>query len=158
MNHEILKDKLFVLYDGELSGEDRRLIENHLAGCADCSRTHAQWQRTAKAFFRVPQVEVSEAFVQRVMDRIKEDIKEKESPLREVPIPWTVRIRWMVPALGLACVLLLVLGVLGPAQDPVSIEALLLGNGQESAESRFVLASDSSGADRALGLIMEDLS
>ena len=153
MNHETLKDKLFALYDGELTGEDRRQTELHLAECAECSRMYVQWQKTAKAFLRPPEVEVSDTFVQRVMERIEEE----EPRRREVWMPWTERIRWMIPALGLASVLLLVLGVLGPTQESVSIEALLLGNGQENAQIRLVLASDSPQTD-ALGFIMEGLS
>ena len=36
MNHETLKDKIFILHDGELPAAERPEVERHLEGCAEC--------------------------------------------------------------------------------------------------------------------------
>ena len=146
MDHELMKERVLALYDGELTGDVRREAENHLAGCAECRRSYEQWRSMAKGLFRDPQVQPSELFVSWVMERI--DALER---FRHA-VPWTIRLRWAVPAMALASLLLL---VLGPAQRSVSIEALLLADAQESGVTQLVLASRQPAADEVDGSIME---
>ena len=103
MDHEVMKERILALYDEELAGDARREAENHLSGCAECRRSYEQWQRMAKGLFRDPQVQPSELFVSRVMERIDA----LERPRHAVP--WTIRLRWAVPAMALASLILLVL-------------------------------------------------
>ena len=146
MKHEAMKERILALYDGELAGDARREAENHLSGCAECRRSYEQWQQMAKGLFRDPQVQPSELFVSRVMERINA----LERPRHAVP--WTIRLRWAVPAMALASLLLL---VLGSAQSSVSIEALLLADARESGVTQLVLASRQPAADEVNGSIME---
>ncbi len=57
MSHDTLKEKLFALYDGELTGEVRHEVEAHVANCSECRTAYAQWQQTASTFFRAPDVQ-----------------------------------------------------------------------------------------------------
>ena len=149
MNHPILKDKLFDLYDGELTGVARQEVQAHLADCASCRQTYEQWEKTAKAFFEAPVVEESEAFVQKLMKRVAA----LEEP--EPEATWMGGFRWLVPALGLACLLLL---FLRPVQSPLTIETLLLGDEQENVTARFLSAGEAPTMDQVFGFILEDPS
>ncbi len=145
MDHETLTDQLFALYDGELTGHARRAVETHLTQCRECRQRYAQWQQTARALFRVPDVQPSDVFVHQVMGRLRE-------PVRAPRVRSWWRVRWLLPAMGLASLVLL---VLSPAQRPVSLEALLLADGSENASAQIVLASTSPSADDVLGLVVE---
>ena len=145
MSHDTLKEKLFALYDGELTGEVRHEVEAHVANCSECRTAYAQWQQTASTFFRAPDVQTSDAFVHQMMGRLTASVRPRRAA------PWR-EMRWLIPAMGLAGVLLL---VLGPAQHPVSLEALLLADGPENMPAQFVLASDTPSVDDVLGLVME---
>jgi anti-sigma factor RsiW len=70
MNHDQLKDILFELKDGVLTGAVRDQAQAHLADCADCRRELAEIQATAALLFKAPNVDPSERFVQSVMGRI----------------------------------------------------------------------------------------
>ncbi len=54
MNHQMMRDQLFVWHDGELAGAARHDVEAHLAGCAECRRIVTEWQQEANAFFPAP--------------------------------------------------------------------------------------------------------
>ncbi len=147
MNHQTLKDKMFALYDGELSGKELQEAQAHLASCQECGRAYAQWQRTAKTFFRVPEVEESEAFVHRVMERLEALNEPKPS---RAWVTWSFPSRWFVPAMAVALLFILALGgVVAPNPSPVSLETLLL-----SGEEENVLPT----TDQLFGFIMEDNS
>ena len=146
MDHHTMQDQLFALYDGELADTARQEVEAHLASCAGCRHRYVEWQHTAKALFRVPQPEASEAFVYQLMERIDAGGQPRRAT------PWVIGVRWLVPALGLAGVLLV---VLGPARRTVSIEALLLADGRENAQAQFVLAGEPPTSDEVFGYLME---
>ncbi len=146
MGHQAIKDKLFELHDGELRGEARREVEAHLATCSACRESYEHWQRLARVLFRAPCPPPSEALVDRVMDRI--GVATHAHHTRR----WTLTVRWLMPALGLATGLLL---AIVPGQRTVSIDALLLADGRETAPMQLVLASNTWSVDDVLGLVME---
>ena len=145
MDHDTLKEKLFTFYDRELTGEARREVEAHVANCSECRDAYAQWQQTASVLFRVPDVQTSDVFVHQVMGRLTASVRPRRAA------PW-LEMRWLIPVVGLAGLLLLMLSL---AQHPVSLEALLLADGPENMPAQFVLASDTPSADDVLGLVME---
>ncbi len=87
----------------------------------------------------------SEALIHQLMARLEA----LERP-RRIPA-WTQALQWLGPAGGLAGMLL----ILGPAPRAVSIEALLLADGRESAPSQFALASEPPTADPLFGFLTE---
>lgn len=146
MNHKAILIALFAMYDEELVGAERQEVEAHLAACPECQRIYTQWRQTANALFRTPQVRTSDAFVHRLMERIDA----LAQPRR--PRPWIVGIRWLVPAMGLASLVFL---VLGSTRRAVSLETLLLADGRDKMPAQFVLASEPPTTDEVFGFLME---
>ena len=146
MSHDAMKDKLFALHDGELTGAARREVEAHLDGCTECRAIYERWTRTSRALFRVAEPRASEAFVDRVLDRIA------GSEPRHWTAPWVVDLRWLVPAVGLAVLLVL---VSGPKEPRVSVDALLLEDGREGGSAQLMLAQDTPSSEEVLGFVME---
>ena len=137
MDHTTIQERLFALYDGELAGEDRRAVEDHVLGCAECRALIARWKQVAGALFPSPHVATSEAFVERVMQRIA-----TPKPPR-VRLPRRPReFGWLIPAMGLAAMLLALFS--RPMQQVVSVESLLLG--------------ENPSGDDVLNLLMEEPS
>lgn len=115
-------EQLFALYDRELTGAAAHTVEQHLGQCRDCQGMLARWKQAAAMVFVPPTPPASEAFVTRVMRRLETPAVQ---PLRMPrPAAWS---RWLVPAVGLAAVLLAALP--GPLQQTVSTENLLLASG-----------------------------
>jgi anti-sigma factor RsiW len=146
-NHEVMKNKMFALYDGELAEAERKEAEAHLASCPECRSSYEQWQKTAKAFFKPVPAESSDFFVSQVMNRIK--ALEKPRQIK----PWVIKVRWLVPATVAALGLLLFMT--GPFEQTVSVENLLLGGEEANSPAQFFLASKPAAPDEVFGLIME---
>ncbi len=146
MDHAVLKEKVFALYDGELSGEERQQVGAHLQECAECRGRVERWTAVAKVFFKEPRPLASEFFVQRVMDRI--GLLNRPRPA----LQWNIAWRWLVPALGATAALLLMLNQ--PAQRAVSIETLLLGNTEEPV-SWMLLSDQKPTKEEVLGFALE---
>lgn len=100
MNHELIQQKLMALYDGPLTEKERKLVEGHLAQCAECRKAVAQWKSISVRLF--PAQTISEAaedyFVAKVMDRIRTTAQEKSLS------PMALIFRWLVPLVGSAVV------------------------------------------------------
>ncbi len=144
MDHAAIRERVFAFYDGELAGDARQEVEAHLQGCPECRAMVERWTATAGVFFKKPQPDTSEFFVQRVMDRI--ETQQRPRPA----LRWRVELRWLVPALGLTAMLFV---VMQPAQQPVSVEMLLLGD--TGGATSWVLSNGAPTADEMLGLAME---
>lgn len=170
MTHGLLKEKLFALYDGELPEGERQEVLVHLDDCPECRQVYKRWEKIAKTFFRPPMPQTSEAFVQRVMERV-ETLTEPERVRRRVRwsarwIRWqiTSRVRWrpiavwwLVPALGLAAAALLLFISLQGQETLISTEDLLLADGHERSPSQWILVGETPQADDLLGIIIEGL-
>ena len=147
MNHAAMKEKVFALYDGELDPSARQEVEAHCGECLECRAMQQHWKAAAGVFFREPPPLSSEFFVQRVMDRIE---------LWERPLPAARRnapLRWLVPALGLAAGLFVLLLWPMQAQQPVSVEMLLLEG--TPGPTSWVLSNETPTADQMLGFTLE---
>lgn len=99
MNHELIQQKLFALYDGPLTEQERKLVEVHLAQCAECRKAISQWKAISARLFPAQTFsEVAEdAFVAKVMGRVRSAGEKAES--------WgTLFFRWLVPLAGSAVV------------------------------------------------------
>ncbi len=147
MNHTTMQANVSALYDGELSAQERRVVLTHLKTCAACRQLHhASARLTATLFWRA-EAPPSDALVQRVMDRIAEVPAMRRS--------WwpVIDVGWLVPALGLAVSLLV---LVGPIQQAVSVEALLLADGRESLATPGISSVDVAAADDVFGVVMEE--
>jgi anti-sigma factor RsiW len=98
MTHEMIQQKLFALYDGPLTEQERKLVEGHLAQCPECRKAIAQWKAVSARLF--PAHTFSEAaedfFVAKVMDRVRSSSMEAGRAL------WGLTLRWVLPLVGSA--------------------------------------------------------
>jgi|SRR5579859_3578696 len=117
MSHDQLREKLWALYDGELSIPERRELEHHLEDCEECLQALSQWQKTSAALF--PKAEPfklsGEVFTQRVMAQV-----------RPLPHPnklsfWRSFLPWLSPVMGSAAVAGWVLFFVLPATPGLSL-------------------------------------
>lgn len=144
MDHSTMKDKLYALYDGELDAAERREVETHMAGCTGCRQFYERWAKTAQACFKAPKVSVSEFFVTSVMNRIH---------ALEVPRPafrWGLQLGWLVPALGVAIVLL---ALMLPAPEVVTMDALL--SQETGSRTSWLFSNHAPSSDETLQFVME---
>jgi anti-sigma factor RsiW len=148
MKHDQIIESLSEYRDGALSAAEREKVSSHLAGCADCSRLLADWERLSKAFFARPPAPTAfqtEAFVARVTARLP--------GAADSPFAWLTG-RWLVPALGLSFAML-ALSFRPYAGLEVSDPAAALLAGGDRGTSVAAVQPESLGAD-VLGLGAED--
>jgi anti-sigma factor RsiW len=148
MEHDQIIESLSEYRDGALGAAESEAVSSHLAGCADCSRLLADWDRLSKAFFKRPPAPTAfqtEAFVARVTARLPEAAGS--------PLAWLTG-RWLVPALGLSFAML-ALSFRPYAGLEVSDPAAALLAGPDHGSSLAAAPSESLGAD-VLGLGAED--
>lgn len=69
MNHDEIKNNLFLFHDGEIKGEAANLISDHLLTCSECENVLSAWN-DQMALLKNSTPEFSEAFVERVMNSI----------------------------------------------------------------------------------------
>lgn len=150
VDHDRLKDRLWLLYDGELGEPERREVMAHLEACSECRETSARWGRIAGALLAPPHVQPSEQFVRRVMARVAEAQAE---PL------WlgAWRLRWLMPALGagLAAATLLVFNLAAWPDLPVSTDGLLLADAT-GAQANGRLSNGEAQEDDLTVLLLEE--
>jgi anti-sigma factor RsiW len=73
MNHDALKELLFMSYDREIPPEQQARVDEHLAACGECRAALADWKKTASLFLTPGALKNSEQFVQGVMRRIESE-------------------------------------------------------------------------------------
>src|SRR5689334_21757642 len=95
MNHDLLREKLFVYFDAETAAEEKREVEAHVDLCADCREIFKRWQ-TAAGVFQQAGNRPSEGFVYQVMERIADSEKRTSG----VSVPKPVFLKWLLPVLG----------------------------------------------------------
>ncbi len=131
MNHQMVQEKIWMVQDRELPDADRQAVLAHLKTCTECTALARRWQVTQRLMARVPELEVSEAFVSAVMDR-----------LPAAPVFQPARQRWALPwwigpqlEMGLAGVLLTLLLI--KPQPAIATEALLLSGSPNDSHWEF---------------------
>lgn len=131
--HEIIREKLFALYDGPLTEKERKLVEGHLTQCADCRRALAEWKALSRKL--LPRLAFSEAsedfFVLGVMNKLE--------PYRPVPSWFSDRflLRWGLPLMGAAAL---------AVWFTVSSVSSNAGYAEEPAEAAFTYAGAGGGS------------
>ena len=145
MDHKLMKDKLFALYDGELESADRKEVETHISDCLECRELYERWTKTASVFFRVPKVVTSDFFVQSVMNRVHS----LEEPSART-VSWNGLLNWLVPAISLVLVFL---AVALPLPQTASVDAFLFQ--ETNNRSSWIFANKAPTTDETLQLVME---
>lgn len=102
MNHEMIQEKLFALYDGPLTEQERKVVETHLSQCPDCRRAVAEWKALSKRLF--PKVAFSEASEDLFTLSVLRKLETYQAPVSLFDRGFLLR--WGLPALGLAAMTL----------------------------------------------------
>jgi anti-sigma factor RsiW len=140
-----MKERVFLLRDGELPPEGRGGVEAHLGGCAECRDLLARWDRFGAGAARAVALEADESFVQSVMSRLG------PAPARGF---WAA---WKLPALAALSPVLaaLLFSVMSSAPEAApSTEALLLS--QARPGSAWAFSTEAPGTDDLMGTVLEE--
>jgi anti-sigma factor RsiW len=98
MTHDEIKEKIFALYDGPLTEQERTVAENHLGGCPDCRGAVSEYKKTAQLLFTLPVFD--EGSEDRMVSAV---LQQLPSSSRKVPAsPWKDSLQWLVPLVGSA--------------------------------------------------------
>lgn len=107
-HNDMIHGMLFEFHDGRLAGDDARGVLRHLGECAQCRATLDAWRRSSRDLLRPLQVESSDVFVRRVMQRV-ETLNEPSSA------PWfRAWPRWTFPGLAFSVASLAIALVASP--------------------------------------------
>ncbi len=120
-----IQERLFAHQEGELVGEERGLVEEHLANCASCSREADLIREALRRVQGFPVPDPPEGFWEEFGAAVRRRIAEERPPR---PSPWTRIATWLpqwrllrpVPVLATATVLglLLALGIVRTHRTP----------------------------------------
>jgi len=78
MKQEHVKDSLSAYLDGILTEGEKRRVEEHLAGCTECTTVLEELKKTLSLIHDLKDVEPPAWFTNKVMTRIKEDAGSKK--------------------------------------------------------------------------------
>ena len=70
MNCRRIRKRLAAYQDGEMGGEERNRISAHLEGCPACRSAYAELGQVWRAFERIPEIQASQGFEQRLFAKI----------------------------------------------------------------------------------------
>jgi anti-sigma factor RsiW len=149
MTHEQLESLIDAYHDGQLNESERREVDRHLAGCADCARQMARLSFLSTRVFRAapPPPTPTDFFVTRVMAAVRASDATGVRPA----------FRW--PALVFAALVLFVVGTVakiehGVADRQPSTRNLLLASAPDSGAWA---AHDSEPVDSLLDMTSEEI-
>ena len=114
-----VQEMLAAYQDGELTGKERERIAGHLEGCPACRKAYAELERVWQQLEKVPKIEASPFFEQRLLARIR-TTPEPRSLWRFPRLAWIYR---AYPAAALAAAVL----VVGLALGGILGNALMAG-------------------------------
>lgn len=87
MKAEHVKDSLSAYLDGLLSEEERRQVEEHLAGCTECSGALDELTKTLSLLNDLEDVEPPAWFTQKVMSTVREEAGSRQGFVRRLLAP-----------------------------------------------------------------------
>ena len=143
MNHELIQEKLFALYDGPLTEQERKVVETHLSQCPDCRRALAEWRTLSKRIF--PKVAFSEASEDLFTLSVLKQLEPYQAPVHFLDRGFLLR--WGLPALGVAAMTLWFLfssvtATSGLVDEPAEAAFTFAGSGNSGySQSGFVPVS-----------------
>lgn len=145
--------------DAELRGDDRSLVEDHVAGCAECRRQHELAVRIRTELRGLPEMDAPPVVIEQVLEEARREQGERPSPWWRMWRPSPV---WALAVAVLAIAVLLPL-VRQPSAPPTAAADFDAATIQRAAEeARFALgylsrASRRTGLEIRDGLIVERL-
>jgi len=87
-----IEEKLTAYQEGTLPPEEKRLVEEHLVECAQCSTNLAELEKTVGLLKNLPEVEPPPWFAQKIITHIRKSSEEKSSILKRLFYPFHIKI------------------------------------------------------------------
>jgi hypothetical protein len=100
-------EQLSTYLDGIMTTEEKRLIEEHLSMCEQCSLTLSELKRTQETLRNLEEVEPPPWFTQKIMGRVREEAESKKGLFQRLFYPLHIKI----PVEALATCLIVILAV-----------------------------------------------
>ena len=153
MEHNEAWNRLDEYFDGELQPDVAAEVSLHVRSCPACKAALEERSGLARALSGLARTGPSEAFVQRVMER-----------LEGAPVAQSAGARWLTPALAASlavAMLFIALGLMGRTGENGSTEQdPLKAYVADSAEDIQMVAgnAETPTPDQVLGLLVEDVS
>lgn len=123
---EHVKELLSGFLDQALPGPEKRRVESHLAGCAECREELSELRSVSSLVSGLPRRPLPAGFLQR--------LERRRNPRREIPSPWPFALPFPARAAAFALSSLLVMFVLREKIQvlfPVSPTAMISGSDDE---------------------------
>lgn len=102
-----IREKLSSYLEGMVSPEEKRLIEQHLPSCQECSTAVVDLKKTRELVQTLEEVEPPPWFTQKVMARVRAEEEARKSLLQKLFDPLRVK----VPIQALATVFIVVIAI-----------------------------------------------
>lgn len=130
MDHNALKEKLFLYLDEETSADEKREISFHLNGCSECRQILDRLKQMKTALTKT-ELEPSGTFVYKVMGRL--------APQEAAAVPFELPgfLKWLLPTAGYALAIILMVNAIASRQTPVNTETILLTDVPSKAQWSF---------------------
>jgi hypothetical protein len=87
-----MEQELSAYLEGVISPEERKRIDDHLAGCVQCTRALGDLKKTRELLQNLPEVEAPPWFTQKVMARVRAEAKSQRSMFQRLIYPLHVKI------------------------------------------------------------------
>lgn len=159
MNHKEIRDLIGAYVDGELHGEERKAVEEHIKTCAECSREVEYIaelnERIRGERISLPQDAYWEAFPGRVLKRAN------EQPQRSFFAVWLPRMKWELAG-GIVLLLLTFVvskQLLMERSAEIGIDRSVLTEGEKLAEEEgWIRADGDETASPVAGKAMDEIA
>jgi hypothetical protein len=103
MKHAEVRQRLSAYLDGEVSEEERLLIEEHLGSCTECDSALKELTRTIRHVKDIEEVEPPPWMTRQIMARVKEEAGLKRGIFRRLFFPLHIKLPIEAVALVLVC-------------------------------------------------------
>ena len=132
MNHDEIRVLLSAYVDKELSGAEKKVVDEHLRGCPDCRQRVSQLVVLKRSVHALGDLDLPYAFASNLAHAIDHD--------EEVTVSW-IGIEHFAQriAVGLTLFVLLLIGITTYSQhdDPGTVERYVVGLSTDSAGSQI---------------------
>jgi anti-sigma factor RsiW len=137
MNHHDTRFLLSAYFDGELSDDDASKVQSHLRQCAECARELDELKALRSGVRSAASVKLSTVFLSRLMRTLRGE----EDPV-QVWQGAEMLARRLVLAMAVIVVVIVGVGSLGQAEEPIVLGPYLAGQTSDSAAGQMVLGEE----------------
>jgi len=87
-----IENKLSAYFEGDVSPQEQRLIEEHLATCRQCSKALEDIKKTMELVRNLEEIETPPWFKQKIMEQVREEAEKKTGILQKLFFPLHIKI------------------------------------------------------------------